>query len=113
MAEIGFRLELVSGALPSGLTLPTTAVRPSIADTLFLPWNDGAVDEQEAISFTLRITAVDRAGNVGPPTTITIVHPGSSGGCAIGGRGAPKGDALTVLATILIVLLAAARRPNC
>ncbi len=83
-AEMGFRVELIDGALPSGLVLPSGDVRASPDGSLTLGWSDGASDDQEAFDFTLRVSAVDRAGNVGPGSDVRVRHGGgSSDGCEI------------------------------
>jgi hypothetical protein len=86
-AELGFRLRVLSGSLPAGLTLPNTDVRaPSGA--IQLHWQDGIEDEHEAFSFTLELAAVDTAGNISPPVMLVVGDGGSTGSCAIGGAGA-------------------------
>ena len=83
--SLGYRIELVSGSLPSGLSLPATAVRPATSGGLLLSWIDGRSDDQEALGFVLSIRAVDLAGNEGPPTSVEVRDPGS-GGCSLAGR---------------------------
>jgi hypothetical protein len=85
-ADIGYRIELASGNLPSGMTLPTGAVA-GYGGNLFLFWSDGNTDDQEALSFSLEIRAVDLAGNEGLPTTIQVSSPGSGSGCSVAARG--------------------------
>ena len=75
--NVGYLLALVDGALPRGLRLPDAP--RSLArhrPTLTLSWIDGASDHQDAFRFTLRITPVDRAGNLGEPTQILIEDDG-------------------------------------
>jgi hypothetical protein len=100
-ANLGYRIELASGSLPSGLTLPTTAVHPAISGTLLLVWIDGASDDQEAMSFVLSIRAVDLAGNEGPPTSVAVDDPGS-GGCSMNGH-SPADSPLAILAVLLVI----------
>jgi hypothetical protein len=76
--ETGYRIELASGKLPDGLLLPEQAVRASGGGQLTLHWADGATDDQEAIDFSLAITAVDLAGN--ESTTATTVKITDAGG---------------------------------
>ena len=71
--DVGYFLARVDGHLPSGLTLPKAA-RP--ARGLSLHWIDGALDHQDAFAFTLKITSVDRAGNLGEPIEILIEDDG-------------------------------------
>jgi hypothetical protein len=100
-AGLGYQVELVAGDLPAGLALPNGPVLPR-EGRLLLVWTDGASDDQEAISFTLALRAVDLAGNVGQPTTVQINDPGS-GGCSIAAR--RPGSSWP--ASTLVVLLAA------
>jgi hypothetical protein len=99
--KLGYQLQLADGQLPSGLTLPTDAVR-TLAGALYLYWNDGASDDQEAISFSLAIRAVDLAGHLGPASTVVIHDPGS-GGCSLPAR-RPNAPWPLVAVTILIVV---------
>lgn len=85
-AELGYRIRLVGGGVPSGLTIPTEALRVQSSDFpgLYLRWIDGATDDQESIDFTITLAAVDRAGNEGPESApIRIHHAGSSSGCRV------------------------------
>jgi hypothetical protein len=102
--QMGFQLELTDGALPSGLTLPSSPVLAT-AGHLYLAWGDGATDEQEAIAFTLAIRAVDLAGNISPPTTVKVASEGS--GCSLAG-GLRSSWATTV---VLFLLVAFCLRP--
>lgn len=100
-ASLGYRIELVSGSLPSGLTLPATAVRPALSGGLLLVWLDGASDDQEALTFELSVRAVDLAGNEGPPTSVAVHDPGS-GGCSMAGH-SPADSSGPVVATLLVI----------
>ncbi len=110
--QMGYRLELVDGAMPAGLQLPATAVRP-FGDRIDLSWGDGPSDAQEAFSFRLRITAVDLAGNEGAgglpaaATVVEIADPGSRGGCSAT-RGASADLAFVVLIPLALTALGAA-----
>jgi hypothetical protein len=99
--KIGYQLTLANGQLPSGLALPTDTVR-TLAGTLYLHWNDGDSDEQEAITFALAVRAVDLAGNLGPTATVVVHDPGS-GGCSLPPR---RPHAPWPLVTVAIVLAA-------
>jgi len=101
VASLGYRIELASGSLPSGLSLPATAVRPATGSGLLLGWIDGASDDQEALSFVLAIRAVDLAGNEGPPTSVALRDAGS-GGCSVGGP-SPLASPGAFVAVLLIV----------
>lgn len=85
--ELGYRIRLVGGEVPSGLTIPTEAWRLQTSSppaALSLHWIDGATDDQESIDFTVTLAAVDRAGNEGPESApIRIHHAGSSSGCRV------------------------------
>jgi hypothetical protein len=61
--RLGYRITLAEGTLPEGLELPSTAFRQPM-----LHWIDGATDDQEPIDFSVRIVAVDRAGNESAPS---------------------------------------------
>jgi hypothetical protein len=87
--KLGFRVELVAGNAPSNSTwpsdpnAPSATVRAHVGRTLFLHFEDGEDEDQEAIDFTLRVRAVDLAGNEGPPTEIRIRDSGSDSGCRV------------------------------
>lgn len=84
-ANMGYRIEVVAGHAPSDPTWPSSAVRAFDGSSLYLHWVDGEDDEQEALDFTLSISAVDRAGNQGPATQVRVRHAGSSEGCRVTG----------------------------
>jgi hypothetical protein len=103
---IGYRLSLAAGQLPTGLGLPTEAIKPGPAfPRLPLFWSSDASGD-EAIDFTLRLVAVDAAGNESPPQTVRVYD--DPGGCAIARRGAPSRGA----AFVAIALALLARRPR-
>ncbi len=88
---MGYRLELVDGELPDGVTLPTAPVRPE-GGVIGLTWGDGADDAQESVSFALRIIPVDASGREGPPSApIEVSDPGREVACSSTGAagGAP------------------------
>jgi len=71
--HIGYRLTLQSGTLPAGLMLPADAVEPGFDDrTLLLVWIDGNSDDQESFDFTLRVVAIDLAGNESAAQTVRV-----------------------------------------
>jgi hypothetical protein len=85
--QLGFVITLTAGKLPGDVVLPPNAVR-GFQGSLPLVWIDGASDEQEPIDFTVTLSAVDEAGNVGPPSNpIRIQDPGSSEGCGTASSG--------------------------
>jgi hypothetical protein len=98
--QIGYQIELAGGELPSGMTLPSQAVRAR-AGAIYLHWIDGAHDDQESISFTLQVRAVDLAGNIGPATTVEV-HDSGSGGCSL----IPSPLSAWPFTTLTILLLA-------
>lgn len=97
--NMGYLIEVVDGSLPRGLSIPATALR----STLVFSWIDDDADGQEVIAFSVTLTPVDEAGNVGAASDpIRVYDPGSAEGCAMPGR-APSLDAalLLLLATAL------------
>jgi hypothetical protein len=104
-AQIGYRLRLEAGALPTGLTLPADAIVPAFGQ-LFLLWDSGASDGDEPIDFTLQVVAIDLAGNESAPQTVRIHD--DPGGCAIGRGGASRGPA----AWLAVAALVLAARPR-
>ena len=103
-AQIGYRMTLAGGSLPSGLSLPG-AVKAS-GDVVGLTWVDGATDDQEPIDFTLRVVAIDLAGNESAPQMVRVSD--GAGGCAVApARAAHGGPAFVAVAALL---LAARRR---
>ena len=106
--KVGYRLSLESGMLPPGLTLPPDAIEPGEpTDQLVLYWSDGA--DQPPFAFTIRIVAVDLAGNESPPQLLLIAdEPSGHAACAVA-RGGVSRPALAALAA-LAVLLATRRR---
>jgi uncharacterized protein (TIGR03382 family) len=93
--NIGYRLRVIEGALPDGLTVDETRRADSLADgtaNLLLLWIDEAEDEQEPFDFVLGVTPIDEAGNEGEELSIPLADEGrAAGGCATvhgGGAGA-------------------------
>jgi hypothetical protein len=71
--RIGYRFTLESGTLPASLALPTTAIQGT---TLW--W--GADTGEEPIDVTLRVVAIDLAGNESAPQTVRVIDdPGGAG----------------------------------
>lgn len=104
--NIGYVIELVDGSLPSGVTLPAEPVRRNSSGELFFAFKDDSTD-LKALNFSLRLTPIDEAGNLGPSTDpIRFSDPGDTG-CNV--AGAPSvGSALTY--GLLALLILAARR---
>jgi len=85
--SIGFRLRVVSGTPPRGFSPPERDVRPlGSSSEIPIPFSDPADGGHEPFDFTLAVTPVDTAGNLGETRTVTVSDPGS-GGCAIAGQG--------------------------
>jgi hypothetical protein len=106
---IGYRFTLEAGALPPSFSIllnqPSQAV---VSDgEIWFTWNDGT-DDHDPIDFTLRVVAIDRAGNESAPQTVRVTD--DPGGCAIARPRAPSRGLAFVAAAAL--LLAARRRPS-
>jgi hypothetical protein len=80
--EIGFRLRVLAGSLPEGLTLPNGDVKAQ-SGTIYFHWEDGNEADHEPFSFTLELIAVDTAGNLSAPVQVVVGDAGV-GGCSIG-----------------------------
>ena len=107
--RIGYLFTLVSGSLPQGLELPG-AVEPFAGELGFI-WIDGRTNDQEPIDFTVRVVAIDLAGNESAPQMVRVTDDGDAGGgCAIG-HARPYARGL-VWVTVVALLLAARRRPS-
>ena len=87
--ELGYYLDLVDGDLPDGMDgLPEVAwTGPGFT----LTWIDEATDDQDAFAFTLSLTPVDRAGNLGDPLEVDIEDDAATKGCS-SVPGAPVGS---------------------
>lgn len=72
--EVGYRLRLLDGRLPRGLTLPGDDAL--LGELLRLHWVDGATDDQDAFAFTLALVPVDVAGNEGKTVRVRIEDDG-------------------------------------
>jgi len=99
---IGYRFSLVAGALPPYFSILLD--QPSQATVsegkLWLNWDDGATDDQETIDFTLRVIAIDKAGNESAPQTVRVTDdPG--GACAIAPARAPARGLAWVAVAVL------------
>jgi hypothetical protein len=67
--RIGYRLAVVGGQAPEGMTIPSTAVLSDNGDLLLRFLNTTS-----AFAFDLEIRAVDLNGNIGPATVLAVVH---------------------------------------
>ena len=104
-ARIGYRLSLDAGTLPAGLTLPADAVEPGANDTLALTWVDAT---KEPVDFTLRVLAIDLAGNESAPQTVHVTGD-QAVACAIA---EPRASGRVLAWIAIVALLLAARRPR-
>ena len=104
---IGYRFSLVAGALPPSFSIlldqPSGA---TVSDgEIWFHWDDGATDDQETIDFTLRVIAIDAAGNESAPQTVRVTDdPG--GACAI----APARASARQIAWVALAALCLASR---
>ena len=100
--NIGYRMRVVEGTLPDGLTVDETRRADSVAGgvaRLTLLWVDEATDEQEPFDFVLGVAPVDEAGNEGEALTLAISDPGrAAGACSTAGGGGAGALALGLLA---------------
>jgi hypothetical protein len=107
--SMGFRMELVSGSLPPGLSLPDGPVRGHARGDgsvgLILAWSPRA----DSMDFVVEVSAVDRAGNAGDPTPIAVVIDEGSG-CSLGGD-APRPAINLLVAVLAAAFILRARRP--
>jgi MYXO-CTERM domain-containing protein len=110
--KIGYRLSLESGALPAGLTLPSDAIEPGEpSDQLVLYWSDGA--DQPPFAFTIRIVAVDLAGNESPPQFMLIAdEPSGHAACAVARGGIPRPAIVGLAALAALLATRRRRRPS-
>lgn len=100
--SMGYLLEVIGGTAPADSTWPSSPVRASEGNTLYLHWVDGDHDDQEAIDLTLAISAIDRGGNKGPPTELRIRHGGSDEGCRVSGSGVDLSWSLVLVALLAL-----------
>jgi len=103
--KIGYRLSLETGTLPPGLTLPTDAVEPNSGRHIVIAW-PGPLPEPVA-DFTLRVVAVDAAGNESAPQLVSY-HPIDIG-C---GAAADPRAAIALLAWLVAAGRRRRRRPH-
>jgi hypothetical protein len=103
---IGYRFSLAAGALPPGFSIlldqPSQVV---VSDgEIWFNWTDGT-DDHAPIDFTLRVTAIDRAGNESAPQMVRVID--DPGGCAIA---RPHARGRAWLLVVVMVLAARHRR---
>jgi len=102
--KIGYRFSLAAGALPSGFTLPTTAIDPLGARLLM--YFDA--DKVGAMDFTLQVAAIDLAGNESAPQTVRVTDD-SGMACAVA-RASASRNGFAVIAVVALLLAARRRR---
>ena len=73
-----------------------------------LTWVDGASNDQEPIEFTLRVVAIDLAGNESAPQTVRVSD--DPGGCAIAPARRPDSGLAFVAAAALLLATRHRRR---
>lgn len=75
--RMGYRVALVGGQVPMGLTLPADPILVTESTGhLTLVWIDGETDQQEPCSFDVDVSAVDLAGNASEkPTRVHVEGP--------------------------------------
>jgi len=96
--EVGHRFTVIDGDAPDDLGLPG---EPVVGLDFAFIWVDGATDDQEPLSLTIEVVAVDLAGNESAPTTFTVDDPGgSAGGCSTAPGSASAIGALAALALV-------------
>lgn len=85
---VGYLVELFEGELPDWFSLPENPIAANDSGTIAFRWCDGASYDQERIAFSLVVTPVDAAGNLGTPSDpIRVFDPGGSAGCHAAGVG--------------------------
>ena len=100
--KIGYRLTLESGTLPPGVVLPTKAMDPTFDVVRVLIGHDTM-----SMDFTLRVVAIDEAGNESAPQTVQVLRDPDS--CSIAGS-RPSRPGLGWLAIVALIVTAYRRR---
>jgi hypothetical protein len=98
--NLGYRFSLAAGALPpSFIILLDQPSQVIVSDgKIWFGWDDGTEDHAP-IDFTLRVVAIDRAGNESAPQTVRVTD--DPAGCAVV-RPHPRGLAWIVAAALLL-----------
>ena len=113
-AAPGYRFSVVAGALPPSFSiLLDQPSQVTVSDgKIWLNWDDGATDDQEPIDFTLKVVAIDKAGNESAPQTVRVSDDAGSA-CAVAG-GSPERQPIAWFVGLALtgVLLARRRRPE-
>lgn len=106
---MGFRLKVTRGQVPSDLFSQGKDVR-TIEGEIFLPWSDGADDDQESLDFDLEVRALDRAGNVSVDA-VTVTVRDDQGGCRVARSGSRRvSDLFAMFAAVSWVAWTSFRR---
>lgn len=84
--QVGYKVELIDGVAPKNLGVPQTPVS-AIDSQITLIWSDEPTEEQPALDFTLRVTAIAPNGDEGPFEDVVVSDPGRDGGCSTTGEG--------------------------
>jgi len=100
--SIGYRLTLESGTLPQGVTLPAKDIDPN-GDVVRVFIGH----ETTEMDFTLRVVAIDLAGNESAPQTVRVEHHPDS--CSIAGA-RPSRPGLGWIALVALIVTAYRRR---
>lgn len=101
--RMGYRFEVTDGVLPAGLTLPTGPVRAERATTFVYVYGESNAD----VRFTLRVYAVDEAGNESAaPASMTVVGHHEAG-CSATGR---SPSAISILGALGVLGVVGRRR---
>jgi hypothetical protein len=80
--QIGYQIS--SDDAPDGLVLPDTPLRAP-EGTLSLAWPDDPEAGHSVVAFTISVSAVDLAGNAGPPTELRVYDGGDTEACSVSG----------------------------
>lgn len=106
--KLGYEIELVAGKLPTGITLPTGPVRANqSSNPPKLLWVFG--ESNEDVTFSLRVTAVDEAGNRSSASA-AVEETGHATGCSVGGSGGNNTASGGATLLLFVAALAIARR---
>jgi MYXO-CTERM domain-containing protein len=103
--RIGYRMSLESGTLPRGVELPATAIEPN-GDIVQVQFNSETVAALG--NFTLRVIAIDLAGNESAPQ-IVVMRPASGSECSVSSARASR-SGLGWLAFLALIVAAYRRR---
>jgi len=95
--RLGYRVQLVSGSLPEGLSIPAAPVRPLLSPDkvasrrLIFSWDDRTTGHH-SLGFTLAVAAIDLAGNASEPVQVEVSDDDGAG-CQVGTTSRTRWDA--------------------